>query len=185
MGSSGGDGPRWDFHVSYAEADEGWARWIDWVLEGADFKVHLKARELVAGARAVQVLQEAIRLSRRTIVVLSSSYLASPRVQAHWQAAWDSDPAGTERALLPVRVEDVRAEGLLGGITYIDLVGLDAGTAGQRLLIDEVNASLTGRRARPSAPPPFPGSSPSLAAGPPFPGNGTRPPAGPSHPGGS
>lgn len=35
------------------------------------------------------------------------------------------DPMGEERKLIPVRIEDIKLEGLLPAISYIDLVGID------------------------------------------------------------
>ncbi|OAA25738.1 TIR domain-containing protein [Frankia sp. EI5c] len=151
-----GEAERWDFHVSYADADEDWAAWVAFILDSAGYQVHLRARETVAGARPIHLLEQAIQRSVRTIAVLSPSYVDSAAVQVQWQAAWESDPQGIRRLLLPVRVREVRPPTLLRGINYIDLVGLDVAAA-ERKLLDEVEAALVGRRHRPTTPPPYPG----------------------------
>jgi hypothetical protein len=151
-----GDADEWEFLVSCAEDDEAWGEWIAWVLEAEGHRVHLQSRDVVAGHRHVNILQEGIRRAKRTLAVLSENYLRSDKVQAQWQAAWDDDPQGLGRKLIPVRVENCHPEGLLRGISYIDLVGLASEDAAHEL-VDEVKASLSGRRARPGRPPSFPG----------------------------
>ena len=69
--------------------------------------------------------------------------------------AFRRDPTGTQRLLIPVRVRECDVDGLLGGIVYIDLVGLDAEAARERLL-----AGVLRQRAKPTREPGFPGHSP-------------------------
>jgi hypothetical protein len=38
VGDRSGDG-RWDFFVSYTQADLGWAEWVAWELEDAGYRV--------------------------------------------------------------------------------------------------------------------------------------------------
>ncbi|OHV42587.1 hypothetical protein BCD48_30825 [Pseudofrankia sp. BMG5.36] len=130
--------------------------WIAWTLEAAGYRVHVEAWDAMAGSHSVELLSEAIKRSVRTVVVLSASYLGAARVQAQWQATWEADPQGLRRSLIPVRVEEIEPEGLLRGIKYIDLVGLTDDAARGRL-VSEVEASLLGRRGRPTSAPPFPG----------------------------
>ena len=78
-------------------------------------------------------------------------------------AAFRRDPTGTQRLLIPVRVRECDVDGLLGGIVYIDLVGLDAEAARERLL-----AGVLRQRAKPTREPGFPGHSPHPVTAPPF-----------------
>jgi len=147
---------QWDFFVSAAREDEeNWGSWITWYLKEEDYRVRLDTVDVQAGAFEPDALDRAIRLSRRTIVVLSSAYLRSDKVRAAWLHAWRRDPLGLGRTLIPVRVEDCEPEGLLGGIRYIDLVGLDE-TQARQTLKASIRGSIEGRT-RPSDPPPFPG----------------------------
>jgi tetratricopeptide (TPR) repeat protein len=111
------------------------------------------------GFRAGQQLGAAdagrVRAARRTLAVLSAEYLRSVYGGAEWQAAWAQDPAGTDRRLLPVRVSLCEWEGLLAGVTGIDLTGLGEATAAGRLRA-EVAAAVRGR-AKPEEQPGFPG----------------------------
>ena len=45
------------------------------------------------------------------------------------------DPVGTQGKLLPVRVRESKAEGLIAGLIAIDLVGLNAEKAQRMLLV--------------------------------------------------
>lgn len=146
----------WDFLVSCADRDEGWGAWIAWQLERHHYRVHLETWDSQAGSHDPQRLNEAIRNSERTLVVLSQEYLRSEKVQDEWQAAWLADRTGMLRKLIPVRVEECTPDGLLRGITYIDLVGLPGEDAEIRL-IERVKRSIEGKY-RPAAPPPFPGA---------------------------
>ncbi len=144
----------WDFLVSVASEDDGWGQWLAWELESNGQSVHLQAWA-VAGQHWVHQLDQAIRSSKRMVIVLTKNYLQAQQVQAEWATVWDTDPVGVNRRLIPVRVEECRPEGLLRGIAYIDLVGLDDDAA-KATLRRGIAASLSGRF-RPSAPPPFPG----------------------------
>lgn len=59
--------------------------------------------------------------------------------QAEWAAAYNCDPTGESKKLIPVRVDNVNPDGLLSSIIYIDLYKCDEGTAKKKLIngIDE------------------------------------------------
>ncbi|ONH60943.1 hypothetical protein CcI49_09140 [Frankia sp. CcI49] len=147
---------KWDFLVSAAEHDESWASWIAWQLEERGYRAHLETWDVAAGAVIAEALDDAIRHAQRTIVVLSPSYLQSSMVRAAWQRAWARDPAGVRRLLIPVRVAPCDPDGLLRGIRYIDLVGLDERRSNAYLL-EQIERSVVGRY-RPTEAPRFPGS---------------------------
>jgi hypothetical protein len=107
------------------------------------------------------MIEKGLRRSERIMPILSPAYLdASPFATAEWQAAWQSDPNGFARRLVPVRVKPCDPAGLLGAIVYIDLVGLDMAAA-RTTLAGDICAALRGRRCRRRAP--FPGGDPPLA----------------------
>jgi hypothetical protein len=58
---------------------------------------------------------------------------------------------GANGALVPVRVENCELDGLLSGIVYVDLVGVEEEEALRRLL-----AGLRGERPKPAIAPPYP-----------------------------
>ncbi len=158
-----------DFFVSYTSPDEEWAEWIGWILDEAGFSVRLQAWDFAAGSNFVLEMQRAAEEASRTIAVLSPAYLKSTFSAPEWAAAFAKDPQGFQRALVPVRVEECEADGLLKAIVHINLVGLEEDEARQRLL-----DRLSGRRGKPSKKPEFPGGRQRAQTKepPPFPGPG-------------
>jgi hypothetical protein len=98
-------------------------------------------------------MQRAAAEAARTIAVLSPDYLASRFTQPEWAAAFAQDPTGEKGTLLPVRVQECDLKGLLPQIVYVDLVGLEEAAAKESLL-----AGVLRGRAKPTAPPGFPGA---------------------------
>jgi hypothetical protein len=74
-----GDGSRgkWDFFVSYTQADRAWAEWIAWILEEDGCRVLVQAWDLVPGSNWIQGMHADTRDAARTIAVLSPDYLES------------------------------------------------------------------------------------------------------------
>ncbi len=140
-----------DFFISYNKADRAWAEWIAWELEEAGHPCVIQAWDFAAGGNFVVDMHEGLRNAERTILVLSPDSLASDFVAAEWSAVFAQDPAGRESKLVPVRIRDCKPDGLLGPRIYIDLCGLDEGTARTKLL-----AEVKEGRAKPGTPPGFP-----------------------------
>lgn len=141
-----------DFFISYNRADKQWAEWIAWNLEEAGYSVVIQAWDFRPGGNFVLDMQRAAAESRKTIAVLSESYLKSSYTQPEWAAAFAQDPQSLERKLIPVRVKDCKPEGMLRPIVYVDLVGLTEADAKQTLL-DSLR-----QRAKPEKAPTFPES---------------------------
>src|SRR5580700_899779 len=104
---------RWDFFVSYTQADRAWAEWIAWQLEEDGYQVLIQAWDMVSGSNWIRSIQDGMQSAARTIAVLSDSYLRSSYGSAEWQRALAADPTATERTLLVVRVTDSERQGLL------------------------------------------------------------------------
>lgn len=146
-----------DFFVSYTESDGPWAEWIAWHLQGAGYRVTLQAWDFVPGSNWVDQMHRAVAKAARTVPVLSPAYFDSAYGTAEWQAAWRTDALGDGRVLVPVRVKECRPTGLLGGVVWIDLVGLDEDTA-RNALLDGVHSVIANGK-RPRAAPPFPSAA--------------------------
>lgn len=142
----------WDFLVLCAPDQYERAEWIAWELEAKGYRVHVEATDVVAGTSDPHRLREAIWRSKRTLVVLSRSYVQSTQAQLEWQAAWRADSRDLKRTVIPIRVDECEPEGLLRDIGYIDLTGLNKAAA-RKVLITEIEASLQGRRTRGSSSP--------------------------------
>jgi hypothetical protein len=144
-----------DFFISYTSTDKQWAEWIAWQLDVAGYSTVLQAWDFRPGSNFVLDMDKASIEAARTIAVLSPDYLKSNFTQPEWAAAFKKDPKGEQGILLPIHARECREQlkGLLGPITYIDLVGLDEPAARQKLL----DGVLRGR-IKPTAPPSFPGT---------------------------
>ena len=123
-----------DFFISYTQTDRAWAEWIAWQLDKAGQKVVFQAWDFGPGSDWAHQMQQAAATARRTIAVLSHSYLQSVHGQAEWRAAYVKDPTGESGVLVPVRVEPVQPPGLLATRTYLDFVGLSETAARAALL---------------------------------------------------
>lgn len=141
-----------DFFVSHASEDQAWAEWIAWQIESIGYSAVLQAWDFSPGSNFVAEMDEAAVTSMAVIAVVSPAYMKSVFAKSEWAAAFASDPVGTERRLIPVRVEVVPLRGLLSQIVYIDLVGVDGAVARDRL-----TDGIRGLRQKPVSAPPFPG----------------------------
>jgi CHASE2 domain-containing sensor protein len=155
-----------DFFVSYTSADRSWAEWIAWRLEEAGYGTIIQAWDFRPGENFVVEMQRAASEAKRTILVLSEDYLKSSFALSEWAAAFAQDPTGQAARIVPVRVKCCEPGGLLRAIIFIDLVGLSEDEARQRLIEGLAD------RAKPIAPPAFPGQTPAPA----FPGPGAATP---------
>jgi hypothetical protein len=123
-----------DFFISYNRADKTWAEWIGWTLEDAGYSVVIDAWDFRPGGNFVLEMHRAVAESRKTIAVLSESYLKATYVHPEWAAAFGEDPLGAERKLIPVKVKDCQPQGLLKPLIYVDLIGLSKEAAREALL---------------------------------------------------
>jgi hypothetical protein len=157
-----------DFFVSYTQTDRAWAEWIAWVLEEDGHQVLIQAWDFVPGSNWLAEMQAGTRDAARTIAVLSGTYLGSVHGSAEWQAAMATDPDGTSRKLLIVRVADCQRPGLLAGIVGVDLFGISEAEARDRLR--QMVAAAESGRAKPAVAPGFPGAARIVRSEPHFPG---------------
>jgi len=148
-----------DFFISYNKADVLWGTWIAWQLEEAGFTTSLQAWDFLPGENFVIGMHKAMAGATHTIAVLSPDYLDALFTQPEWAAAFERDPTGAQRTLIPVRVRPCDLTGLLASIIYIDLVSKEESVARQ-LLLDGVSR----QRGKPNKPPSFPGSNGNASA---------------------
>ena len=142
-----------DFFISYNKADEQWATWIAAVLEKGGYTCYIEAWDFRPGGNFVLYMDNALKESERFIAVMSQNYLNAVYCQSEWTAAFTKDPNGEKRLLIPVRVADIKPDGLLAAIIYIDLFGADENEAEKRLITGVDTKDVP--RNRPS----FPGTS--------------------------
>lgn len=149
-----------DFFISYNGADKDWATWVASVLEeGQRYTTIFQARDFRPGENFVLRMQEAMRDSEHTLAVLSNHYLAALFTQSEWTSAFQKDPTGKRRALIPVRVAPCELPPPFNVLIYCDLFGLDEPRARQALLA-AVSPTVSPSPARP----PFPGNAAGMAS---------------------
>jgi len=159
--------PMKDFFVSFNKADREWARWIAWTLEEAGYQVVYQEWDFLPGQDFILKMQEAASNTRKTVMVLSDSYLQADFTQPEWTAAFGQDPRGDKRKLIALRVAPCSPPGMLATRIYADLVGLPVNEAKAAVL----QAVSDATRNKPDVAPPFPGKAATGPAAPPsFPG---------------
>lgn len=116
------------------------------LLERAGYSVNWRNSGLRRSAvDEISFLDEAIRTSRRTIVLASQAYFQSAIQQFEWAEAWRRDPAGRSGSLIVVRVEDCGLEPLLLLAPCIDL--FHRGEADARsIFVQEIREIVAGTR---------------------------------------
>jgi WD40 repeat protein/transcriptional regulator with XRE-family HTH domain/type II secretory pathway predicted ATPase ExeA len=151
--------------ISYAQADLGWAQWIDHQLESAGYRTVMQDKHFVAGVDFVRMMDDGLRQAELVLCVLSRDYLLSKAGSREWQAVYASRLGRDDRSgLLPVRIEDCPVEGLLASLTYVDLAAVTDHDEARTMLLARIAESRAGRAA-PSLPPQYPGSRPAPALG--------------------
>jgi hypothetical protein len=140
-----------DFFVSYTGTDQSWAEWVAWHLEASGYSVVIQAWDFRPGHNFIVEMHKAATSATRTIIILSSDYLAARFTVPEWTAAFAEDPTGELGKLVPVRVGECTPKGLLPQVVYIDLVGKSEKDARAALL-----SGISHTRAKPSTAPAFP-----------------------------
>jgi tetratricopeptide (TPR) repeat protein len=142
-----------NFFISYNHADQGWAEWIAWYLEAAGYTTLMQAWDIRPESTFVREMDEAYKLTRSTLVILSPDYLAALSVAPEYGAALRRAPTDSPRPLVSVRVRDCEPEGWLAEVEAVDVLSQPQQEAQKRLLegIQE--------EGRPAPPPASPAAS--------------------------
>ncbi|MEK4781247.1 toll/interleukin-1 receptor domain-containing protein [Bacillus sp. FSL L8-0199] len=144
----------YDFFISYNSKDSNVASWIGYILEEANYKIYMQEWDFKPGQNIALNMQKGAANSKHTLALLSSNFFSSRYTQPEWAAAFMKDPMGEERKLIPVRIEDIKLEGLLPAISYIDLVGIDNEEGAIKAILEGVQT----HRNKPAVRPAFPGA---------------------------
>ena len=87
--------------LSYSSDDEATARKITAVVESEGYRVFSQFQNMPPGGNFVREMQNGLAGISRFIAVLSPNCESSDHCQAEWAAAYNADPAGRNRKLLP------------------------------------------------------------------------------------
>jgi hypothetical protein len=116
--------PAWDFFISYSTHDVADAREVAAVLEEAGHSTFAQFKDMAAGNNFVREMQAGLDDSGRVIALYSPNYEKSDHCQAEWSAAYNSDPSGRQRKLIPLLLRPTALNSLARQIVYKSLVGL-------------------------------------------------------------
>lgn len=142
-----------DFFISYAHQDIEWAQKVSWWLEDAGYSVFFAPWDFRPGHNFVLMMHRA-SMAGQTLAILTEQYLEANYTQPEWASRLADDPHGTARSLIPIRVGRCEPSGLLRGVLYIDICGLDEVAAREKVL-----EGVRPGRAKPTSEPPFPGEA--------------------------
>ncbi|WP_055715422.1 FxSxx-COOH system tetratricopeptide repeat protein [Streptomyces torulosus] len=121
-----------DVYLSFVPADRNWAGWASAVLARSGFKVHL-AEEGAVGAQPAEEIQRGVQSASHTLVILSESYLRSPRFRTTWEAAYEVGGLKGHR-LVTMRVESVSLKAPFSD-QVVDLTRCRTGDEGMAALL--------------------------------------------------
>lgn len=114
-----------DFFVSYCSIDEVSAREIDDIVRSLGFTTFVQFKDMGPGTNFVREMQRGLTHSARLIALYSPDYESSAQCQAEWSVAYNADPAGVERKLVPFLLRPTALNALARQVVYRSLVGLD------------------------------------------------------------
>ena len=136
----------------YVPQDRMWADWVDWTLTRSGFEVIASGTAAGSGARGGAV---------RTLVLLSSSFLRSPRSRTLWESLGEpgSDSPGQ---LIPLRIEPVMLKPPFSDHDPVDLTSLDEQRTAEALLRGVGLSGESAERALEPARPRFPRRTPDV-----------------------
>ncbi|WP_296704962.1 TIR domain-containing protein [Algoriphagus sp.] len=117
-----------DFFISYTAADVDWAIWISKILEEAKYTTVLQAKDFRPGNNFVYEMLMASE-AKKTIAIYSADYFASIFTMPEWGAAFQDDPTGVKRSMIPIKVKACEVPKMLKSIVYVDIVEKDQKTS--------------------------------------------------------
>ena len=113
-----------DFFISASALDEADAREVVAVLEQAGHSTFAQFKDIAPGNNFVREMQSGLDDSSRMIALYSPEYENSDHCQAEWSAAYNSDPSGKKRKLIPFLLRPTALNSLARQVAYKSLIGL-------------------------------------------------------------
>jgi TIR domain len=129
-------GQAFDVFISYSSLDEGWVRGE--LLEGieqAGIKAFIDFRDFARGAPSISEMERGVRISRKTLVVLTPEYVKSGWAEVENIMAQTLDPANRELRLIPLLRANCEMSLRLSALVHVDFRdGADLDLAWRQLL---------------------------------------------------
>jgi TIR domain len=112
-----------DFFISRAGAQANIAKRIGSILEDSGHSTVLQDWDF-HDKNFLERMHDALKRASRVILLLSPEYLASPYCTAEWTNAMAGDPLNKHGRIIFLRVAECSPDGMLRGMSYLDLVSL-------------------------------------------------------------
>jgi hypothetical protein len=147
-----------DFFICYNKADKGWADWISWRLEEANYQIFYPEWDIHAGNNEVIEIHRALagtqeEAVRRVILVISPNFSGQSTQEIVWTSLHQADPEGTKGLLIPVIVKPAQAFfSIFNSYKSIDLSQIDDENTAVKCLLN----GISGKRQKPLLKPSFP-----------------------------
>lgn len=111
---------RYDAFVSYSGEEAATVLSLTNRLRNDGFEVWDYQRSSEVGAPLLQVIPEAVKASRKMILLLSTASAKSEWVKFEWQTILANDPNNTRRKLVPIRIDDHPIPDELARFVHVD-----------------------------------------------------------------
>jgi len=112
---------KYDVFISYSHRDEVWV--VSMLLprlENAGLKVCIDFRDFEPGKPALLNMQDSIKTSRKTLLVLTPSWIKSEWTFFESLLTSTRDPAGLSRRAIPLRLEECKLPEFISMLTWVD-----------------------------------------------------------------
>jgi tetratricopeptide (TPR) repeat protein len=117
---------RYDVFISYSTQDKAWVRGeLLQTLENAGLTVCIDFRDFRVGAPTVTEISELLKASKKTLVVLTPSYIERDWTEFETLLLQTKDPTNKNLRLIPIRKEICEIPENVGILTYVDFAEPD------------------------------------------------------------
>ncbi len=142
----------YDVFISYSHTDEQWVdKTLLKTLEDAGLHVCIDFRDFMAGRPALINMQNAVRQSRHTILVVTKAWIDSEWTLFETLLTRAKDPAGLTQRTIPLRLQPVELPDFISMLTWVDFTRPDRQANAWRQLFTSLSDSA--HASAPSVPP--------------------------------
>ena len=142
----------YDVFISYSSTDKDWV-WDELlpVLERNNMRVLIDSRDFRPGSPTVIEIERAIQISKKTLVILTPSYLERSWTQFELMIVQTLDPTNQKRRLIPLLKTKTDLPPRLGFITYVDFCNPHDWDIAWRQLLTALGSPVFDRTTAPIA----------------------------------
>jgi len=117
---------KYDVFISYSHADEQWVeQTLLKTLEDAGLRVCIDFRDFLGGRAAILNMQDAVRQSRHTVLVVTEAWIRSEWTLFETLLTSTKDLAGLRQRTIPLRLQSVELPDFISMLTWVDFTRPD------------------------------------------------------------